>query len=150
MNTRSNQEGSCLSRRATLTPFSRGSWEHSHMAGATSDLFSYVRCLGWVSNGTTCTATVTVKPCSSHTKLIFMWSISIVFGRWDRGFESHLRHGCFVCLRLFCVCVVLCAGGVFATGWSLVQGVLPSVKKKIITEVRGQCPEWAGRATEKK
>jgi hypothetical protein len=25
--------------------------------------------------------------------------------RWDRGFESQLRYGCF---RLFCVCVVLC------------------------------------------
>jgi hypothetical protein len=26
--------------------------------------------------------------------------------RWDRRFESHLRHGC---LRLFCVCADLCA-----------------------------------------
>jgi hypothetical protein len=29
--------------------------------------------------------------------------------RWDRGFESHSRHGC-LCVRLFCVCVVLCVG----------------------------------------
>jgi hypothetical protein len=27
--------------------------------------------------------------------------------RWDRGFESHSRHGC-LCMRLFCVFVVLC------------------------------------------
>jgi hypothetical protein len=28
----------------------------------------------------------------------------------DRGFESHSRYGCFYCVRLFCVCVVLCVG----------------------------------------
>jgi hypothetical protein len=27
--------------------------------------------------------------------------------RWDHGFESHSRHAC-LCVRLFCVCVVLC------------------------------------------
>jgi hypothetical protein len=32
-----------------------------------------------------------------------------------------------VCVRLFCVCVVLCLVGGLATGWSLVEGVLPSV-----------------------
>jgi hypothetical protein len=36
---------------------------------------------------------------------------------WDRGFESHSRHGC-LCVRLFCVCVVLCVGSGLATGWS--------------------------------
>jgi hypothetical protein len=30
--------------------------------------------------------------------------------RWDRGFESHSRHGCLYCVRLFCVHVVLCGG----------------------------------------
>jgi hypothetical protein len=40
--------------------------------------------------------------------------------RWDRGFESHLRYGC-ICVRLFCVCVVLCVGRGLATGWSPVQ-----------------------------
>jgi hypothetical protein len=33
-----------------------------------------------------------------------------------------------VCTCLFCVCVVLCLGRALATSWSLVQGVLPSVK----------------------
>jgi hypothetical protein len=45
-------------------------------------------------------------------------------GCWDRGFESHSRHG-----RLsasFCV-VFSCVGRGFATGWSLVQGDLPYV-----------------------
>jgi hypothetical protein len=46
--------------------------------------------------------------------------------RWDRGFESHSRHGC-LCARLFCACVALCAGGGLATGWFPVQGVLPPV-----------------------
>jgi hypothetical protein len=32
-----------------------------------------------------------------------------------------------VCVRLFCVCVVLCVGSGLATGSSPVQGVLPSV-----------------------
>jgi hypothetical protein len=33
----------------------------------------------------------------------------------DRGFESQSRHGC-ICVRLFCVCVVVCAGSGLATG----------------------------------
>jgi hypothetical protein len=33
-----------------------------------------------------------------------------------------------VCMRLFCVCVVLCLGRGFSTSWSPVQGVLSSVK----------------------
>jgi hypothetical protein len=36
--------------------------------------------------------------------------------RWDRGFESHLRHGYLYFLLLFCICVVLCVGSVLATG----------------------------------
>jgi hypothetical protein len=32
-----------------------------------------------------------------------------------------------VCVRLFCVCVVLCVGSGLATGWSPVQGVLTTV-----------------------
>jgi hypothetical protein len=71
-------------------------------------------------------------------------------GRWDRGFESHSRHGC-LCLRLFCVCVVLCVGSGLATGLSLIQGVLPSVKKKMITELKNRPgPSKGCRATGKK
>jgi hypothetical protein len=43
-----------------------------------------------------------------------------VFARSNARFESHSRHGCLHC-------VVLCAGIGLATGWSLLQGVLPSV-----------------------
>jgi hypothetical protein len=32
-----------------------------------------------------------------------------------------------ICLRLFCVCVVLYLGSGLATGWSPVRGVLPTV-----------------------
>jgi hypothetical protein len=39
-----------------------------------------------------------------------------------------------VCMRLFCVCVVLCLGSGLATGWSLVEGVLSSVKNDYGTE----------------
>jgi hypothetical protein len=36
--------------------------------------------------------------------------------RWDRGFESHSKHVYLYCVRLFCMCVVLCVGTGFATG----------------------------------
>jgi hypothetical protein len=39
-----------------------------------------------------------------------------------------------VCMRLFCVFVVLYAGSELATGWSPVQGVLPTVWKDEETE----------------
>jgi hypothetical protein len=42
--------------------------------------------------------------------------------RWDRGYESHARHGC-----VYSVCVVLCEGSDLATGRSPVQGVQLSV-----------------------
>jgi hypothetical protein len=48
-------------------------------------------------------------------------------GPWDRGFESHSSHG-YLCV------FILCLGSDFATGWSLVQGVLPSVKNDYGTE----------------
>jgi hypothetical protein len=39
-----------------------------------------------------------------------------------------------VCVRLFCVCVVLCVGSGLAMGSSLVQGLLPTVQKDQETE----------------
>jgi hypothetical protein len=38
---------------------------------------------------------------------------------------SNPTRGMDVCVRLFCVCVVLWVGSGLPTGWSLVQGVLP-------------------------
>jgi hypothetical protein len=46
------------------------------------------------------------------------------------------------------VFVLFCVG--LAKGWSLVQGVLPSVKKLLQNWIRGPDPEWAGRAIGKK
>jgi hypothetical protein len=43
---------------------------------------------------------------------------------WDRGFR-----GMDVCVRLFYVCVFLSVGSGRATGWSHVQGVLPTVRR---------------------
>jgi hypothetical protein len=40
---------------------------------------------------------------------------------------SNPTQGMDVCVRLFCVCVVLCARSGLAAGWSPVQGVLPTV-----------------------
>jgi hypothetical protein len=39
---------------------------------------------------------------------------------WDRGIESHSRHGCLFAF-------ILCVGRSLATGWSPVQGILPTV-----------------------
>jgi hypothetical protein len=40
---------------------------------------------------------------------------------------SNPTRGMDVSVRLFCVYVVLCVGSGLATGWSPVQGVLPTV-----------------------
>jgi hypothetical protein len=48
-------------------------------------------------------------------------------GRRNRGFESHRRHECLVCVCVYCVCVVLCLGRGPSASWSLAQGVPPSV-----------------------
>jgi hypothetical protein len=45
-----------------------------------------------------------------------------------------------VCVRLFGVCAILCVGSGLATGWSLVQRVLPPVKKRLWNWRRGQDP----------
>jgi hypothetical protein len=42
---------------------------------------------------------------------------------------SNPTWGMDVCVRLFCVCVVLCVGCGLATVWSPVQGVLPTLYK---------------------
>jgi hypothetical protein len=58
-----------------------------------------------------------------------------VVARSDAGIvDSNPTQGMEVCLRLFYVCVVLCLGSGLATGWSLVQGVLPSVNNDYGTE----------------
>jgi hypothetical protein len=43
-------------------------------------------------------------------------------------------------MRLFCVCVVLYLGSGRATSWSLIQGVLPSVKNDYKTELEARAP----------
>jgi hypothetical protein len=63
-----------------------------------------------------------------------------VFALWDPGtlgswvripFKSYMF---CTCMHLLCVCVVLCLGWGLATGWSLVQRVLPSVENDYGTE----------------
>jgi hypothetical protein len=60
--------------------------------------------------------------------------------RRNRGFESHLRHGCSVCVCDYSVCVVLCSGP-----------RSPTVCEKWLQNwIRGQGPEWAGKASAEK
>jgi hypothetical protein len=58
-----------------------------------------------------------------------------VFARSNTGdVGSNPTQGMDVCVRLFCVCAVLCVGSGFATGLSPLQGVLPTgyrIKKLI-------------------
>jgi hypothetical protein len=50
-----------------------------------------------------------------------------VFARLNAGIvSSNPIYGMCVCVRLFCVCVVLCVGRGLETSLSLVQGVLPT------------------------
>jgi hypothetical protein len=52
-----------------------------------------------------------------------------VFAPWNDGIiGSNPTQVMDVCLRLFCVFVVLSVCSGIATGWSPVQGVLPTVK----------------------
>jgi hypothetical protein len=56
-----------------------------------------------------------------------VWGIT-VFDPSNAGIVgSNSTQGMDVCVRFFCVCVVLCVDSDLATGWSPVQGVLPSV-----------------------
>jgi hypothetical protein len=51
-----------------------------------------------------------------------------VFARSNtRIVGSNPAQGMDVCVRLFCVCFVLCVGSCLLTGWSPVQGALPTV-----------------------
>jgi hypothetical protein len=51
-----------------------------------------------------------------------------VFARSNTGVvASNPTQGVDVCMRLFCVCAVLCVGRGLETGWSTFQGVLPTV-----------------------
>jgi hypothetical protein len=53
---------------------------------------------------------------------------------------SNPIRGMDVCVRLFCVCVVMLAGTDLASGWSLVQRVLPSMYG-LRNWKSGQCPQ---------
>jgi hypothetical protein len=51
-----------------------------------------------------------------------------VFARSNAGIlDSNTTQWMDVCVFLFCVCVVLCIRSGLATGWSPIQGILPTV-----------------------
>jgi hypothetical protein len=49
-----------------------------------------------------------------------------------------------VCMRLFCVCVVLCLDRGLATGWSLIHPRGPTVCEKMIIELIKRPGPWMG------
>jgi hypothetical protein len=74
--------------------------------------------------------------CSSCHNVVLILGITVaarskawtVFARSNAGIVgSNTAQGMDVCVRLFCVCVVLCVGSGLKSGWSLVKGVLPTV-----------------------
>jgi hypothetical protein len=67
-----------------------------------------------------------------------------VFARSNTGIMgSNPTWGMDVCVRLFCLCAVLCAGSAIVMGWSPVQGVLPTVEKDQETEKAAKAQERA-------
>jgi hypothetical protein len=72
-----------------------------------------------------------------------------VFSRSNSGIVgSNPAQGMGVCVRLFCVCVVLCVGSGLTTGWYPVQGVLSTVYR--IKKLKsGQGPTKGCRATDR-
>jgi hypothetical protein len=82
----------------------------------------------------------TFSPITSFRHPSHLYNLYIVLYRsqWPRGVRhelssntgivgSNLTRCMDVCVRLVGVCVVLCVGSGLATGWSPVQGVLPTV-----------------------
>jgi hypothetical protein len=55
------------------------------------------------------------------------WPRGLNFLHFTEIVSSNLTQGMDVSFRLFCVYVVLCVGIGLATGWSSVQGVLPTM-----------------------
>jgi hypothetical protein len=68
--------------------------------------------------------------------------VSTVFTRSN----TEITGGIDVCVRLFCVCVVLCVGRGLATGWSPAQGVLPTVYRFRKTEKKAKAQRKGCRA----
>jgi hypothetical protein len=62
------------------------------------------------------------------------WIIFVGFNTGIVG--SNLTQGMDVCVRLFCVCAVLCADSGLATGSFPAQGVLPTVYRIKILKKR--------------
>jgi hypothetical protein len=65
-----------------------------------------------------------------------------VFAHSNTGIvDSNPTGGMDICVRLFCVFVVLCVGRGLATCWSPVQGVIPIVYR-LRHWKNGQGPQW--------
>jgi hypothetical protein len=74
----------------------------------------------------------------------------IVFARSNTGIAgSNPTRGMDICVRLFCVCVVLCVGSGLATGWHPVQEVLPNVYR-LKNWKSGQGPQGLCRVIDKR
>jgi hypothetical protein len=79
---------------------------------------------------------IKLRKCTYSVLYVGVWLITVAarstvwinFTRWNIGIVGlNPTQGMDVCVRLFCVCVVLCEGSGLAEGWSPVQGVLPTV-----------------------
>jgi hypothetical protein len=67
-----------------------------------------------------------------------------VFARLNAGIMgSNPTRDMVVCVRLFCVCVVLCAGSGFATGWSPSKESYRLCKKDYETEEEARAQQRA-------
>jgi hypothetical protein len=90
----------------------------------------------WCVLGICFLATDVVSSLLCYLLLVSCWPVTLaarskawaVFACLKTGIVgSNPTRGMDVCVRLFYVCVVLCTGSGLATGWSPIQGVLPTV-----------------------
>jgi hypothetical protein len=72
------------------------------------------------------------------------WAVFACSDTGIRGFESHLRHGCLVCVCVYSVIVLSC---VYVAALRRPRPRKPTVCEKWLRNwIRGLGPEWAGRA----
>jgi hypothetical protein len=88
--------------------------------------------------------TMIMQRCGSRSQWPAAWSKEwTVFDRSNTGIVgSNSTRDMDACVRLFCVCVALCVASGFATGWSPVHGVLPTVYR--IKKLKKKRPRYKG------
>jgi hypothetical protein len=129
----------CLSRPDSLrhgvpSPLSSSCRYHEEMSSSKPHNWSRLNLVWYVCTRSAAYIILLLTPRTSNwihnskNDLFTAHEINTAFTRSNTGVVgSNLTRGMDVCVRLFCVCVVVCIGRRLATGWFPVQGVLPTL-----------------------